>query len=594
MNQEYIHTMNEVLLSLGKQPLICFTLDGATNMQRKQIINMMACIPKAYFLEHFTMQLRRESAANLLEKLLDCKLRLLCSLRGPVPGYSHSRAADVVAMGMVKGEAEDPLADGGAMVCSRNAHFINPPMFTFCSDSPSVMLKLRKDCLASNEFVFAYGCAPHAIHNLCMDLIKRFSGVKLVLKQILYMVKTLTSSHLLLQLFDKFCDEKYKKTYTLILFTKTRWGTVYYAAQRATRVKTACASLPGEIMNADLNIDMCDKLKQLVTDPAYWKGVAAFEVLFRTISSCLAYLEGDEATFSAVYACFVAIKVHLKNLDGVVKEGLSLNDDDIERMIVLTHHRLATIYTEAHALAFATDPMYTEMRARIAGEFGEEFLQLGKPSINQQAKVALARLANGNDDQRRKMFSEFATYITRSKDNAPANQGTFCDFEDYMMKPSELWTLCDDSDYGSIKHLLSAVHRNPAGASGGERNHKSAKHVHSRLRARLGSAKVESGTAIHFNAKQLLRQMQTTRDTGICKWLQQLAATTPLLAAVEDAENVRIDDDDDDGMDIDDEFNNLNLTGGPAMIADEDLFVLAEEEEELNVFDGSANALLTS
>jgi hypothetical protein len=163
-------------------------------------------------------------------------------------------------------------------------------MFTFCSDSPSVMLKLRKDCIASNEFVFAYGCAPHAIHNLCMDLIKHFPGVKLVLKQVLYMVKTLRSSHLLLQLFDKLCQEKYKKTYVLILFTKTRWGTVYYAAQRATAVKAACASLPGEIMNGDLDIDMCDKLKQLVTDPSYWKGVAAFEVLFRTISSCLTYL----------------------------------------------------------------------------------------------------------------------------------------------------------------------------------------------------------------------------------------------------------------------------------------------------------------
>jgi hypothetical protein len=27
--------------------------------------------PKTYFLEHFTMQLRRESAKNLLEKLLE-------------------------------------------------------------------------------------------------------------------------------------------------------------------------------------------------------------------------------------------------------------------------------------------------------------------------------------------------------------------------------------------------------------------------------------------------------------------------------------------------------------------------------------------
>jgi hypothetical protein len=119
-----------------------------------------------------------------------------------------------------------------------------------------------------------------------MDLIKHFPGVTLVLKQILFMVKTLTASHLLIQLFDKLCLEKYKKTYMLILlFTKTRWGTVYYAAQRATAVKAACPSLPGEILNGDLDIDMFKKLKQLVTDPSYWKGVAAFEILFKTISS---------------------------------------------------------------------------------------------------------------------------------------------------------------------------------------------------------------------------------------------------------------------------------------------------------------------
>lgn len=486
MVNEYNQTMNEVLLSIGKHPLICFTLDGATNLQGKQVINMMACVPKAYFLEHFTMQLRRESANNLLEKLLDCKLRLLGSIRSPAPGFSLSRALVVIGE-----DVDDQLLqlnvgnnDPGPQVCSKNEHFLNPPMFTFCSDSPSVMQKLRKDCLASKEFVFAYGCSPHAIHNLCMDLIKHFPGVTLVLKHILFMVKTLKASHLLLQLFDKLCLEKYKKTYMLILFTKTRWGTVYYAAQRATLVKAACASLPGEILNGDLDIDMCEKLKQLVTDPAYWKGVAAFEFLFKTISSCLTYLEGDEATFSSVYACFIAIKYHLRKLDCTVKESLSLSDDDIERMTLLTHNRLATIYTEAHGLAFATDPMFTEMRVRITSEFGEEFLQLGKASINQQAKIALARLANGNEDLRRKMFSEFATYITRNRSSADratfaATSSLFDDFEDTMMKPSELWTLCDDSDYSHIKHLLSAVHRNPAGASGGERNHKSAKHVHS-------------------------------------------------------------------------------------------------------------------
>ena len=167
--------------------------------------------------------------------------------------------------------------------------------------------------------------------------------------------------------------------------------------------------------------------------------------------------------------------------------------------------------------------------------------------------------------------------------------------------------MCDDSDNSSIKDLLSAVHRNPAGSSGRERNHKSAKHVHSRLRARLGAAKVETGTAIHFNAKQLLRKMDTTtRSSRFCKWLQQNGS--PFLAAAEDnlaRQNTMVEEENDDGDDDDDmdavdddvvendildEFNHLNLTGGRVdTIADEDIFALADEErEQLNVsFNGS-------
>ncbi|SPR00518.1 unnamed protein product (mitochondrion) [Plasmodiophora brassicae] len=91
MRTEYALTMNDVLLHLAKHTLICFTLDGATNVQGKQVINMMACGPKPFFLEHFTMELRRESAANLLDKLLDCKLRLLGSIRKPAPGFVLTR-----------------------------------------------------------------------------------------------------------------------------------------------------------------------------------------------------------------------------------------------------------------------------------------------------------------------------------------------------------------------------------------------------------------------------------------------------------------------------------------------------------------------
>jgi hypothetical protein len=169
----------------------------------------------------------------------------------------------------------------------------------------------------------------------------------------------------------------------------------------------------------------------VVTDPAYWKGVAAIESLFMTISSCLTYLEGDEATFSAVYAFFVAIKYHIKTINRAVMDAINLGDYDIEQMMTIIHHRFSTFYSEAHGLAFATDPMFTDMRTTIAAKFGAEFLQVRRGSINQQAKAALARLANGNEDVRRSLLSEFATFIMRAK-------VTDYDFNDIKFKPSEL------------------------------------------------------------------------------------------------------------------------------------------------------------
>jgi hypothetical protein len=39
------------------------------------------------------------------------------------------------------------------------------------------------------------------------------------------------------------------------------------------------------------------------------------------------------------------------------------------------------------------------------------------------------------------------------------------DFNNIKFKPSELWTLCDNLCYGSIKGLLSALHNNRVRAS---------------------------------------------------------------------------------------------------------------------------------
>jgi len=128
MRDEYLYVMNDVLLALSKMSLICLTLDGSTNVQGKQVINLMACSPIAMFLEHFTMELHRESAVNLLEKVLDCKLCLLGNICKSAPGFVLSRNIERIVdldsdVEVVEQQGEEGLP------CTKNEHFVNPLMF---------------------------------------------------------------------------------------------------------------------------------------------------------------------------------------------------------------------------------------------------------------------------------------------------------------------------------------------------------------------------------------------------------------------------------------------------------------------------------
>ena len=150
----------------------------------------------------------------------------------------------------------------------------------------------------------------------------------------------------------------------------------------------------------------------------------------------------------------------------------------------------------------------------------------------------------------------------------------------YYTTLSESWTLYDDHYYDAIKGRLSVLHKNPTGASGGEHNHKAAKHIHSRSRARLGKHKIETMTAILFNLKQLDRQIATTRDTKFCKWLQQLC---PDRGYEVELEEDPIDEDEDGGGGSIDEFDHVDISEGITGTHDEDILKVEEVMDESNI-----------
>ena len=85
--------------------------------------------------------------------------------------------------------------------------------------------------------------------------------------------------------------------------------------------------------------------------------------------------------------------------------------------------------------------------------------------------------------------------------------------------PFELWILFDDRCYDAIRGHLSALHKTPTRASGGVCNLTRRSYIVAHELDRLGKHKIETGTAVLFDSKQLNRQIATTRDTKFCKWL---------------------------------------------------------------------------
>jgi hypothetical protein len=329
-------------------------------------------------------------------------------------------------------------------------------------------------------------------------------------------------------------------------------------------------------LSNELNIDLAPKLRDVILDAAFWKGLVALEVLFNTICACFTYLEGDESTLSSVYACFLAITHHLRTLPPNVSTALQIAAADFDTMQSLVVNRLRTIYSPAHALSFRTDLLFNQMRTNLTALYGEDFFKLGDASILQQYKKALKRLAGkGGIELNRKLQAEFGHYIVRVIQDDD-------DFVDVLAKPQDLWALADDSTYPNMKNLLLVMHKNPTGASAGERNLKLAKRVHNHNRARLGASKVEIGTAIVFNAKQLQRRRSVMRNGRFLRWLSKIDTTENNLQAFdeedeEDEEDEQEDEQEGDLEDFLDEFVDVNILAGVEQVQDDMLFDVEEE-----------------
>ncbi len=168
----------------------------------------------------------------------------------------------------------------------QDSDYIAVPSFNITTDSPNVMRLLRELSLDSGHFGFAYGCFPHAFHNLAMDLCK-LEPIGAAIKTCVALVTAVHQPHLLRSAYDSMSLARFGKRLSLILFTKSRWGTLYYMLQRLVRESFVLRDLtsvqPMDSPFAELNVP--EAISDTVDSKSFWVGVRALEKLFKTLSS---------------------------------------------------------------------------------------------------------------------------------------------------------------------------------------------------------------------------------------------------------------------------------------------------------------------
>ena len=76
MNSEYESIMNEIRKKKSDWTSVTITMNGATNVNHESVINVMACGPMPFFLEHVHIDIKKETTHVIHGKVLDVAERM--------------------------------------------------------------------------------------------------------------------------------------------------------------------------------------------------------------------------------------------------------------------------------------------------------------------------------------------------------------------------------------------------------------------------------------------------------------------------------------------------------------------------------------
>lgn len=111
------------------------------------------------------------------------------------------------------------------------------------------------------NFTIAFECTPHDLNNFTLFIFKNFDIPKACIKEFVYLVKIIRTTHHLSFLYVTLCKEKIEIAYVPIILTKFRWITSLYMYARLNLIKTIFSLLTSAMFVGEININIDETVK---------------------------------------------------------------------------------------------------------------------------------------------------------------------------------------------------------------------------------------------------------------------------------------------------------------------------------------------
>jgi hypothetical protein len=224
-----------------------------------------------------------------------------------------------------------------AMTSTDPAPWIEAKNIAVVTDSPSVMRKARAIMLNEDMFAFAYGCASHAMSNLCRDVLKLPKALS-ALSFATTMAKCFSNRHLPREHLRVEREKLSPKTSTLKVYSQTRWTGAVTLLRKVMQNSEANTAMFFKAKQKVIDMDFDKTFFEAVMDVSTWDAIAEWEPMLRYIVVVTDLLQSDTTPLSGVHASFLYLEI-------VVASSLGPSASSVDDYIVfeeaLRQHILA-------------------------------------------------------------------------------------------------------------------------------------------------------------------------------------------------------------------------------------------------------------